>query len=385
MKKVIAILSMMVLLLASLAPAALAKETELPGGMYDKPKTMYVVTENLGTLNIRSEPRVKNGNVIAELDYGTKVTVLGEVVVNSDWLVIEYKKAKDGVAYAMRRFLSAKKPDMSKKDAQDKQHLADLEELNRQIATYKPLDTKLKLITVPPRTSGWMNFRKGPGVAAERIASFPDGRPLTAIGETAKWYQVIDDATGTTGYVSKLYVNVVGMVEDEPAKAEVKPAAANAKESLGKLTVNGEFALQCKLPEGYDIQVVNMRNTKVVASITSKDASKPVMYLSIAYNELYSDVDRLNDLNAEDLKALENTFTEMNVVDITYRETAYGTKLMVVRESENDTDFVDFFTIYKGYNVEFIVTPGEGMKGLTNEQIKTSIDFLTDLDFVAAR
>ena len=347
-------------------------------------KTMYVYTENLGTLNVRRDPIVKNGNVIGELEYGAKVTVLVIPMVNADWTAIRYSKGNDGVAYVMTRFLSATKPDMSKKEAQQKQHLADLEELNRQIATFKPLDRKLKLITVPPRTSGWMNFRKGPGVASERIASFPDGRALTAIGETAKWYQVIDDATGQTGYVSKRYVNVMGMVEDEPAKAEVKPAA-NAKESLGKLTVNGEFALQCKLPEGYEIQVVNMRNTKVVASITNKDAKKPVMYLSIAYNELYSNVDRLNDLNAEDLKALENTFTEMNVVDITYRETAYGTKLMVVKESENDTDFVDFFTIYKGYNVEFIVTPGEGMKGLTNEQIKTSIDFLTDLDFVEVK
>ena len=347
-------------------------------------KTMYVYTENLGTLNVRRDPIVKNGNVIGELEYGAKVTVLVIPMVNADWTAIRYSKGNDGVAYVMTRFLSATKPDMSKKEAQQKQHLADLEELNRQIATFKPLDRKLKLITVPPRTSGWMNFRKGPGVAAERITSFPDGRALTAIGETAKWYQVIDDATGMTGYVSKLYVNVVGMVEDEPAKAEVKPAA-NAKESLGKLTVNGEFALQCKLPEGYEIQVVNMRNTKVVASITSKDTSKPVMYLSIAYNELYSNVDRLNDLNAEDLKALENTFTEMNQVDITYRETAYGTKLMVVKETGNDTDFVDFFTIYKGYNVEFNVTPGEGAKELTNEQIKTCIDFLTELDFVEVK
>ncbi len=343
-------------------------------------KTMYVYTENLGTLNVRRDPIVKNGNVIGELEYGAKVTVLVIPMVNADWTAIRYSKGNDGVGYVMTRFLSATKPDMSKKEAQQKQHLADLEELNRQIATFKPLDRKLKLITVPPRTSGWMNFRKGPGVASERIASFPDGRPLTAIGETAKWYQVIDDATGQTGYVSKLYVNVVGTVEEEPVEI-----VKTGKESLGKLTVNGEFALQCKLPEGYEIQVVNMRNTKVVASITNKDAKKPVMYLSIAYNELYSNVDRLNDLNAEDLKALENTFTEMNVVDITYRETAYGTKLMVVRETGNDTDFVDFFTIYKGYNVEFNVTPGAEAKELTNEQIKTCIDFLTDLDFVEVK
>ena len=347
-------------------------------------KTMYVFTENLGALNVRSEPRIREGNVIGSLEYGAEVTVLVIPMPAADWTAIRYSKGEEGVAFVMTRFLTATKPDMSKKEAEEKQRLSDLEELNRQIATYQPLTTRLKLITVPPRTSGWMNFRKGPGVAAERIASFPDGRELTAVGETAKWYQVIDDATGRTGYVSKLYVNVVGTVEEPAAKAETKPAA-NSKESLGSLTVNGEFALQCRLPEGYEIQVVNMRNTKIVASVTSKDAKKPVMYLSIAYNEMYSNVDRLNDLNADDLKALEDTFTQMNDVEITYRETAYGTKLMVVRERGNDTDFVDFFTVYNGYNVEFIVTPGTGAKELTNEQIKTSIDFLTDLDFVEVR
>ena len=380
MKKLIAVLSLMVLLLTALVPAALAKEYKMPGGEYDKPKTMYVVTENLKPLNVRSEPRVKDGNQIGQLEYGAKVKVLGEVVIDGDWLVIEYKKAKDGVAYVMRRFLSAKKPDTSKKDAEDKQRLADLEELNRQIATYKPLDKQLKLIARPSRASGWVNFRVGPGVAANKIGSLPDGRELTAVGETSKWYQVIDDATGKTGYVSKQYVNVVEEVEEQPAEV-----VTNEKESLGSLTVNGEFALQCRLPEGYEIQVVNMKNTKIVASVTSKDAKKPVMYLSIAYNEMYSNVDRLNDLNADDLKALEATFTEMNDVDITYRETGYGTKLMVVRETGNDTDFVDIFTIYKGYNVEFNVTPGAEAKELTDEQIKASIDFLTELDFVEVK
>ena len=375
MKRIAAILMAMIMALCAAGFAGANAE-----GMYDKPKTMYVYTENLGALNVRSEPRVKDGNVIGQLEYGAKVTVLGDVVVNGDWVVIEYKKASDGVAYVMRRFLTAKKPDMSKKEAEDKQRLADLEELNRQIATYTPLDKQLKLVTRPPRTSGWMNFRKGPGVAADRIASFQEGRELTAIGETAKWYQVIDDATGQTGYVSKQYVNVVEEIEEQPAEV-----VTNEKESLGKLNVNGEFALQCKLPEGYEIQVVNMLNTRIVASVTSKDAARPMMYLTIAYNELYSGVDRLNDLNDEDLKALEATFTEMNDVEITYRETGYGTKLMVVRETEGDTDFIDFFTVYKGYNVEFVVTPGDGAKELTEEQIRTAVDFMTELDFVEVK
>ena len=343
-------------------------------------KTMYVYTENLGALNVRSEPRARDGNVIGQLQYGDKVTMILVPMTSADWVAIKYSRGEGGVAFVMSRFLTAKKPDMSKKEAEDKQRLNDLEELNRQIATYKPLDKQLKLVTRPPRSSGWMNFRVGPGVAADRIASFPDGRELTAIGETAKWYQVIDDATGKTGYVSKQYVNVVEEVQEQPAEVDT-----DGKESLGKLNVNGEFALECRLPEGYELQVVNMKNTRIVASVTSKDETKPVMYLSIAYDELYSDTDRMNDMSEEDLKAIEATFTEMNDVEITYRETGYGTKLMVVREKGDDTDFVDIFTVYKGYDVEFNVTPGAGVKELTEEQIKAAVDFLTELDFVEVR
>ena len=74
----------------------------------------------------------------------------------------------------------------------------------------------------------------------------------------------------------------------------------------------------------------------------------------------------------------------MNDVDISYRETAYGTKLLVAREKGDDTDFVDIYTIYKGYSIEFVVTPGSEAKDgkLTDEQIKQCIDFLTELDFI---
>ena len=375
MKRMLAVIMTVIIALCALGLTGASAET-----MYKKAKTMYVVTEDGKVLNVRSEPKIREGNVITQLQYGTKVTVLGEVSKKSDWVIIKSKKTSDGKAYVMRRFLSANEPQQSKKQIEDAERLKNLEELNRQIATYKALDKQLMLVARPSRTSGWVNFRTGPGVAANAIGTLPDGRELTAIGETAKWYHAIDSATGKTGYVSKQYVNVVGTVEEQPVEI-----VKNEKESLGRLNVNGEFALECKLPEGYEIQVVNMRNTKIVASVTSKDETKPVMYLSIAYDEMYSGVDRLNDLNADDLKALEDTFTEINDVEITYRETGYGTKLMVVRERGNDTDFVDIFTVYKGYDVEFNVTPGAGAAELTDEQIKTSIAFLTDLDFVEVK
>jgi hypothetical protein len=150
------------------------------------------------------------------------------------------------------------------------------------------------------------------------------------------------------------------------------------------VNINGEFDLTCKLPEGYDLQVVNIRGDQIIASVLSKDMTRPQLYLSIAYDETYGDVDRMNDLGEEDLAILEKSFTDMNDVEITYRETGYGTKLLVAREIGTDTDFVDILAIYKGYFIEFNMTPNPKAadQTLTNEQIRMCIDFLTDLNFV---
>ena len=381
MNKRIVSLLLAVLLLAAALPAALA---EAEGGELDLdalaaqyfPKTMYVYTENGGKLNVRSEPRIKDGNVIGQLEFGAEVKVLAPVLGTAEWYAIEYAKAPDQTAYVMTRYLVDSKPDDTKKKEAE-ERAANLEELNRQLASAKPVDQPFMIVVRAARSSGWVNFRVGPGVAADRISSLPDGRELKVIGETTKWYQAIDMETGKTGYISKNYVTVL------PTPVET---VKNEKENLGKLDVNGEFTLQCKLPDGYSLQVVNMRGTKIVASILSQDKEKPMLYLSIAYDEMYSNVERMNDLSEEELKVLEESFTQMNEVEISYKDTAYGTKLLIAKETGNDTDFVDILSVYKGYYVEFLMTPNPEAKSqkLTDAQIQMCIDFLSEVDFVPA-
>jgi hypothetical protein len=166
----------------------------------------------------------------------------------------------------------------------------------------------------------------------------------------------------------------------------VKAEETNAKFQMGKLNVNGEFSLQCQLPEGYTIQLINTLGSKINAFITSENTEKPILQLSIAYDELFDNVDRLNDLTDEGHKGLEDTFTEVNDVEITYRDTAYGTKLMIAKEVGDDTDFVDILSVYKGYSIEFVMTPNPNAKNqtLTDAQVQMCIDFLSELDFVPA-
>lgn len=386
-KQLISILLAIVLLLTAL-PLALAEEEpegkpvtleELMGlNPAEWPKTMYVYTENKGKLNVRSEPK-SGDNVVDQLEYGTEVIVESPVIINPEWSCIRNKKAPGGIGYVMTRYLVNNKPSDAAKVAEEAERKANLEELNRQLKSARSLETPLMLSVRASRASGWVNFRVGPGVAADRIASLPDGRELKAIGETDKWYQAIDLESGKTGYISKNYVTVLGAVKQEPT--------APAKEQMGKLNVNGEFALQCQLPEGYSMQLINTLGTKINAFITSENKEKPILQLSIAFDELFADVDRMNDLPEEALKGLEASFTEMNDVEITYKETAYGTKLLIAREVGDDTDFVDILSVYKGYSIEFVMTPNPEAKSqkLTDAQIQMCIDFLSELDFVEAK
>ena len=387
MKKQIAAFLLAAVLLLTAMPMALAEDDEPEGfpvsleemmGLYsgEWPKTMYVYTENKGKLNVRSEPRAGD-NVIEQLEYGTEVIVESPVIVNPEWSCIRSEKAQDGIGYVMTRYLVNAKPKDADKVAEEKERKANLEELNRQLKSARSLAHPLIISVRASRASGWVNFRVGPGVAADRIASLPDGRELKAIGETDKWYQAIDQETGKTGYISKNFVTVLGTAAPE----------VTVKEQMGKLNVNGEFSLQCQLPKGYTMQLVNILGTKINAFITSENKEKPILQLSIAFDELFANVERMNDLPDEALKGLEASFTEMNDVEITYRETAYGTKLLIAREVGDDTDFVDILSVYRGYSIEFVMTPNPEAKNqsLSDAQVQMCIDFLSELDFVEAK
>ena len=159
------------------------------------------------------------------------------------------------------------------------------------------------------------------------------------------------------------------------------------KEKLGVISMNGMFSLECAMPDGYKIESTGADAGSHFSVISSEVEGKPAMYLSIVFNELLADVQRLNDLSAEDLAKIEETFREDDRVEISYTETKHGTKLMVVKETDDGVDYVDFYTIYKGYEIEFVLlkTPfGEEPGFLNDTDIQMAVDFLSDLDFVAA-
>ena len=121
-------------------------------------------------------------------------------------------------------------------------------------------------------------------------------------------------------------------------------------------------------------------------TLVAEDEQRPQMMLTIAFDEMFANVDRMNDLSAEELETLKASFTDLNEVEFTEAETAAGTKLLVAKETGNDEDFVSIISLYKGYSIEFVLYPNPkaASQVLTDVQIQTGIEFLSNLDFIPA-
>lgn len=163
-------------------------------------------------------------------------------------------------------------------------------------------------------------------------------------------------------------------------------AEGETKQSFGTIRVNGEFTLKGTVPEGYRLVPFELSDSMIISYLYPDDPSRPELMLSIGYDELYADVDRLNDLDDEALAVLEATFTRTDpYAVITYDETGLGTRLMICRTMNDYSDYMTMMSIYKGYMVEISAVPGKAAETprLTDEQIRDCNTFLTQLDFIA--
>ena len=366
MKKLLAV----VLILSMIAASVAAALAETPYGT----SIMYVKTENGKSVNVRSSPE-KADNIIGTAPYGHSVLVDWSYAGNDGWTRVVWGSLGDG--YIMSHFLVDYDPGKSPQQKAKEEAEAEKIKLEKELASETDLPECFYIAVRATRTSGWINFRTGPSKGTTRISSFPDGKELIALGETDNWYRARDPETDKVGYIHKSYTTKLAK------KYVIETETADGIQQLGTLSINGEFNLTCRLPEGYNLQVVNMRGDKIVASVLPDDMTRPQLYLSIAYDETYGEIDRMNDMSDDDLLILEDSFRDMNDVEITYMETGHGTKLLVARETGTDTDFVDILAIYKGYFIEFNMTPNPKAadQTLSDEQIRMCVDFLTDVDF----
>ena len=360
MKKLISILAAVALLLTMTVSFASAEGNGLGLG------TMFVYTENGKTLNVRSSPETGD-NIIGALEYGAQVHVTG---FEGSWARIAYL---GGPAWVQSRFLQWYDP--GPRPAPQPEPDPGTEQMNAELQSEVSIP-QTAMQAQAGRASGWVNMRVYPSKETGRVQTCPDGAQLIAFAETTNWYHVTDPFTGNSGYIRKDFLKIV----------PVEQPVVDEETRIGTLNVNGEFMLQGKIPEGYRLQVISAQNTRIIATLVTEDESRPQMLLTVAFDEMFAGVERMNDLSAEEIETLKASFTDMNEVEFSEAETAAGTKLLIARETGSDEDFASIISLYKGYSVEFVLSPNPNAadQRLTDEQIQAGISFLNTLEFIPA-
>lgn len=172
--------------------------------------------------------------------------------------------------------------------------------------------------------------------------------------------------------------------------AALAEAPEGEKESIGMIGVEDSFDIKCRLPEGYQVAISAANATSIYADVSSKDPEKPVLTVAIAFNDTYvqdGKALKLNDFSEEEIALLKESLVEMMTdSEIEDGETAYGTKLIIVKGHILERTVVQVFSVYKAYEVRVVAYKGQEASDvtLTDDQIQMIIDFLSEMDFVEA-
>lgn len=204
MKKRLLSLALAVILLTAFLPAFAVAEAGW---------TMYVCTENGGSLNVRSSPKTGD-NVIGKLNYGDSVFVYS--ISTNGWASIEWQSyyGEFFTAYVMSRHLvnynpgarPTKAPTPTAAPSADSDRI--IADMNREFASAKKV-SPYTVAARPSRASGWVNLRWAPSTGMEVISKCTQGKRLTVLAELRNWYQVQDPETGLIGFISSQYVSRV--------------------------------------------------------------------------------------------------------------------------------------------------------------------------------
>ena len=303
---------------------------------------VYSAAANKYPVRVREAPTTKSKKM-GTLKYGEAATAVYDE--NSEWTCIKWKNT---FGYVMTVHLSTEPP-AAKKAANPVSKKLAAELLGQEMRSERLVEEPFSISVVPTRASGYIPLRSGPANTTNRVERLPNGKELIVMSETDNWYRARDPENHKVGYIQKEYTSKL-----ERQVVASRERLAGSEETIGRLDVNGDFDLTCKLPETYSMQVINVKGSTIYAAITSSDMTKPELRMVIAYDDTYEDVERMNDLPEESLKALEETFSELDEVEVSYAETAHGTKLLVCKENDGDgdTEYVQILTLYRGYLIE---------------------------------
>ena len=150
------------------------------------------------------------------------------------------------------------------------------------------------------------------------------------------------------------------------------------------LDISNRIQLKGNLPAGYKLSVISQSDLTLEGVIESADIQAPVMNLYISFNESYAGTKTLNDLAGDVLELIKQSFAEEYTVSFDQFDTAAGTRMLLTCEAVEKPDFLDFYTIYLGHEIELTLVAGEGAadRTLTENQISRCKEFMKSLELI---
>lgn len=164
---------------------------------------------------------------------------------------------------------------------------------------------------------------------------------------------------------------MLGSVAFAEENAEEPATTLEAKDIM-----NFDIAMDA-IPEGYTMEKKEIEGD-LLAIFTPEDETKVSVYISIAYSEIY-DGYTLNaaDMDEEAMANLEDVMGEdYNMPSFTLAQTEHGTELIVIDETEADSDYGEILTVYQGYIISASLLKQDS---LTREDYELAVKILSDL------
>ena len=152
----------------------------------------------------------------------------------------------------------------------------------------------------------------------------------------------------------------------------------------GVIDYMDRFEMKCSLPDGYHHTLISMSDLNLEGAIRadSDDPAAPRMTIYISFNESFAAVQNLNDLDEGALDLIRQGFSDENTVAFDMIETDSGIRLLVVRETGDDPDFLDFYTVYHGHEIELTLLAGDSVPDgvLTDAQVENCLKYIRTLE-----
>ena len=159
--------------------------------------SMWVYTENGGSLNARSAP-CYGDNQIFSIPYGSEVQV--EYNLGNGWTRLVAAGAYPDI-YVQTRFLIDHKPGAKPSGGgSSSAGSAEMSAINKEFKAARKV-APYTVVTKAGRGSGFVNLRWAPNKKAQLIQSYKSGIELTVIAELKEWKQVEDPSTGAVGFI----------------------------------------------------------------------------------------------------------------------------------------------------------------------------------------